>query len=220
MRPINKGPVPGEIKRYQSARPDLKDRLGDYCSYCERYIASSISVEHKLPKSKKLQFQCSWHNLLLACSNCNSSKNNQEINQGDYLWPDLDNTFSAFNYDNTGRISPQTDLNGNLKEKAIKTLDLLGLNKLPSEPDGRCIARREAWQKAERKKQGLATYDTEERRQEIIDFALERGFFSIWMTVFKNDPDIKKRLITAFTGTAQNCFDAQGNPVPRPGGQL
>lgn len=40
------------------------------------------------------------------------------------------------------------------------------------------------------------------------------------MTVFRNDPDMRNRLIRAFPGTATNCFDPQGAPVPRPGGQI
>ncbi|MCW7555679.1 hypothetical protein NX722_24235 [Endozoicomonas gorgoniicola] len=44
--------------------------------------------------------------------------------------------------------------------------------------------------------------------------------WSIWMTVFADDADMLNRLIQALPGAAQNCFDANGQPVTRPGGQL
>ena len=40
------------------------------------------------------------------------------------------------------------------------------------------------------------------------------------MTVFAKDPDMRQRLIDAFPGTSNDCFDDQCNPIPRPGGAL
>lgn len=40
------------------------------------------------------------------------------------------------------------------------------------------------------------------------------------MTVFADDPDMKRRFISSFVGTASECFDAEGSPRPRHGGRL
>jgi hypothetical protein len=57
-------------------------------------------------------------------------------------------------------------------------------------------------------------------RQQIVDTALGRGFWSVWMTVFKDDPDMLQRFIDAFAGTCRDCFDISGNPIARQKGQL
>src|SRR2546425_11096780 len=51
MRPVDKGAAPAVYARYQDAGPDLRARLGDYCSYCERQIETHLAVEHVQPKS-------------------------------------------------------------------------------------------------------------------------------------------------------------------------
>ena len=57
MRPIDKGNCPQEngkdivFKEYAHARGELIKRLGEYCSFCEMHLDSSLHVEHRLPKS-------------------------------------------------------------------------------------------------------------------------------------------------------------------------
>jgi hypothetical protein len=46
------------------------------------------------------------------------------------------------------------------------------------------------------------------------------GHWSIWMTVFETVKEIRLALIAAIPGTDTACFDADGNPVVRPGGQI
>src|SRR5262245_56298948 len=104
MRPINKGDAPRSYREYGHAQPDLIRQLGRFCSYCEREIASGIAVEHKRPKSKYPAEALSWDNFLLACPNCNSAKLDKKIILSLYLWPDLDNTFRAFEYVQEGII--------------------------------------------------------------------------------------------------------------------
>ena len=60
MRPVNRGPVPthhnGEPKRYTEyglARRDLIQRLGEFCSYCEMELDTSLAVEHIQPKEHR-----------------------------------------------------------------------------------------------------------------------------------------------------------------------
>ncbi|MCW1941660.1 HNH endonuclease [Bacillus anthracis] len=74
------------------------DRIGSYCSYCERSLGGNVAVEHIQPKSLHKELALTWDNFLLACVNCNSIKSNQSINLEEYLWPDKDNTLLAFHY--------------------------------------------------------------------------------------------------------------------------
>jgi hypothetical protein len=57
-------------------------------------------------------------------------------------------------------------------------------------------------------------------REQIVDTALARGFWSIWMIVFQDDIDMLNRFIQEFPGTCRQCFNQQGQPVHRQGGAL
>ncbi|WP_445366470.1 HNH endonuclease [Methylomonas sp. BW4-1] len=230
MRPVNKGTDLGEIKPYENAQQPLIERLGEYCSYCERWIASGIHVEHKKPKNEYPETKFSWNNFLLACGNCNSGKGHGQLNLDDYVWPDSDNTLLAFSYDSQGRVLPNKIHAEPINRKIEKTWLALGLNKhpdrqingqqVPTNKDKRWLHRQQAWQNAAKRKSQLAAFDTEERRAEIVEMATQRGFWSVWMTVFRDDADMRHRLIEAFPGTSRNCFDGQFQPISRPGGQI
>lgn len=232
MRPIDKGADRGAFSKYQDAQKLLIEQLGEYCSYCERWLATSIAVEHKKPKQKHPEDEFLWHNFLLSCANCNSTKQGDEINLDEFIWPDADNTFRAFIYDEEGRVIPKQDFSdAKINQQIYATWQMLGLNRHedvysfqgiaePTDKDKRYIHRRDEWKLALLKKRNLAALDTEERRREIADDSARRGMFSIWMTVFSDDADMKRRFIAAFQGTATNCFDENGNPCPRPNGQL
>ena len=52
MRPVDKGAAPQkEYKQYKDAEPDLEERIGAYCSFCEMSINHVPEVEHKEAKS-------------------------------------------------------------------------------------------------------------------------------------------------------------------------
>ncbi len=230
MRPVDKGGDSSEFKPYQKAQQPLLLQLGEYCSYCERWIASGIHVEHKKPKNDYPEDKYLWSNFLLSCSNCNSGKGHGELNLEDHIWPDCDNTFRAFIYDIEGRVLPEDGYDSGLNEKIRNTWIMLGLNKhpdrftsgneLPSEKDKRWLHRKQAWQKATKRKQELSVNDTPARRSEIVEMACERGFWSVWMTVFHDDADMRQRLIAAFKGTCSQCFDGDLQPIQRPGGKI
>lgn len=230
MRPVDKGVDQGEFNPHNDAQQPLMEQLGEYCSYCERWIASGIHVEHKKPKKEYPQDQYRWRNFLLSCCNCNSGKGHGELDLLDYVWPDCDNTFRAFLYDSEGRVLPQSGYGNDLDTKLKKTWLMLGLDRhpdvrtpgiqMPTVKDKRWIHRREAWIKALRYRNKLALCDTSELRADIVEMATERGMFSIWMSVFHDDSNLRRRLIEAFPGTATDCFDSVGQPVQRPGGQL
>ncbi len=238
MRPVVRGARPVDEKgndiqfaEYQQARGELIRRMGEYCSYCEMQLDSSLSVEHKRPKkppgvsTNDLERELDWNNFLLACVNCNSTKDNTEVLLNDYFWPDSDNTFRALRYSEGGLIVPAPELDDNLRLKAQKTIELTGLHKQPlNDPaasDRRWQNRRQAWDIAQRSRQNLehCNTNTSSMKEQIIEIAAAKGYWSVWMTVFQDDPDMRRRLIDAFPGTCSECFDSDGNPVARLGGQ-
>jgi len=74
MRPVERGNCPQDtagnripFAQYRDARDHLIDRIGDYCSYCEVCLHSSIHVEHVRPKQPQPALERAWTNFLLAC---------------------------------------------------------------------------------------------------------------------------------------------------------
>lgn len=230
MRPIDKGRDQGSFKCYGDAQQPLKAILGEYCSYCERWVSNAIHVEHKLPKNDYPGRRHRWTNFLLSCSNCNSGKSSGKLRLKDFLWPDSDNTFYVFIYDKDGRVTVKNELPRDILLKAKNMWKLVGLNRhpdvgttgmeRPTVKDDRWIHRRQEWICAAEKKNDLRVLDTPERRDMVARDALRRGMFSVWMTVFEDDRDMRKRIIEQFKGTATNCFNKHTHPVRRQGGQI
>jgi inosine/xanthosine triphosphate pyrophosphatase family protein len=70
-------------------------------------------------------------------------------------------------------------------------------------------------------KRSLTAQPTEDMRQQILQTALCKGFWSVWMTVFADDSQMRQMLLQGFPGTAwRECFDSAGNPIHRPDGQI
>lgn len=231
MRPIEKGNLPVDeenkpkvFSKYQDARGELIDRLGEYCSYCEMPLGASLAVEHAQPKTKNPDLELSWDNFLLGCVNCNSTKGDKDVLLDDYYWPDRDNTIRAFEYLKGGILRVNSSLINSQRERARKTMELTGLEKTPendpARKDRRWLNRGKAWETAERSLKNLQINDTPQMREQIVETATSRGFFSVWMTVFREDSDMLGRFIAAFPGTCSSCFDSQGHPIPRSGGEL
>lgn len=226
MRPIRRGGAPkGSYTDYRKAIADLVSRLGPYCSYCERLVTSTIAVEHIQPKALHPHLENIWSNFLLACVNCNSTKKDKDVQFSQVLLPDRDNTFIAFSYQADGSIDVSTYTSANsLQTIAAETLRLTGLDlAAQNTPDinGRQVAldrvrqRQEAWNEADIAKTNLQNNPNNAiLREYIVKLAKKTGFFSVWMTVFANDSDMRQRLINAFPGTTDSaCFDQRGNPV-------
>jgi hypothetical protein len=50
--------------------------------------------------------------------------------------------------------------------------------------------------------------------ESIRALALATGFFSVWVTIFHDQPAVCLDLMTAFPGTRQACFDlTTGQPI-------
>lgn len=239
MRPVDRGAFPKnddgteiKYKGYPQARSELIKRLGEFCSYCEMHLDASLAVEHVQPKKPPgatvamADRELDWDNFLLACTNCNSTKGNTDVVIDYYYWPDRDNTFRVLQYFYGGIIEPADDLLPEEKERGWVTIKLTGLDKHPlNDPeasDRRWKNRRETWDIAVRSKTYLLRCNFPEMREQIVLTATGHAYWSIWMTVFQDDPDMLRRFIDAFPGTCRECFDEQNDyvPVARPNGQI
>ena len=213
MRRIDRGPWPvddaGHPKRfhpYGKAKADLSCRLGEYCNYCERQ--GDRDVEHVVPRKHRPDLEDEWSNLLLACRNCNSIKRDRNESRDGYVWPDRDDTQAAFEYFPGGIVKVKADLPGPVRTKAANLFDLVGLGRRPrndqdaKDPrwarDPRWRKRRSAWGYAEFARKKLeegADIDL------VIMLARAVGFWSVWMAVFANHPQVRSRLQRCFPGT-------------------
>ena len=231
MRPVDKGTSPYvSIKSYGDALPYLEKSIGCYCSYCEMSINHAPEIEHIFAKNEGGSLT-DWNNLLLACKYCNTRKGTiigKELSDV-WIWPDKDNTVLAFLYDdgiprlNEAYLKAIGEVTFN---KASRVFTDLKLDNIPTpkgkdrrwssriDAHGKAIISLESWLKAK---------PTELRqcmKNNIKLLATSTGFFSIWMKVFSDENEIKMMLIDAFLGTDRNCFDVNGNPIPRMGGEL
>jgi hypothetical protein len=230
MRPVKRGRCPTKNGRtirfahYREARDFLVRRIGDYCSYCEIPKPDGPDVEHVRPQKHYPQYEKRWCNFLLACKYCNRAKWDRRIVVNQYYWPERHNTFLAFTYCTSGPI-PAAHLTVLQRARAITTIQLTGLDRRPGHPqfssrDTRWRKREEVWRLAEISLDNLYRNNTSHMRDQVVISALGHGFWSVWMTVFKNEPDVLRLLIEKYPGTATDCFDANGMPVSRPGGLL
>lgn len=237
MRPVRNVQQGPKLKDHKNAKPGLIDAMGEFCAYCERQVdAADLDVEHIKPQKAHGKLSLVWSNFLLACSSCNTYKRHyQGANRQvgiikNQAWPHLDNTFSAYTYDQHGRITVSTSLASvPQQEMARRTLEMAGLDKTPAvDASYKALGliyditsrREKAWKKAQI---ALITYrqnQTNEQRQSILNQAEETGFFSIWMHIFAAYPDVKNSLISIFKAVP-SCFDHQGNQVtPRAPGRI
>ncbi len=231
MRPVLRQASPrvGDYENYRDAFGELASRIGMYCSYCERRIATQLAVEHIQPKGLAAyeHLQGRWDNFLLGCVNCNSTKGDKNVVLADVLLPDRDNTASAYVYTMDGKIVVPPNLTEPREAMAKRTLALVGLDKRISavtDSNGQLVAidrvaqRMETWLIARESKSDLQSNPTDAFRRQIARTAIGHGFFSIWMTVFSDEIAVRKLLISEFRGTAPECFDTNTTlPVsPRP----
>lgn len=230
MRAIIKGEVPriksGKrevvFKNWRRAIPFLKDRTGHYCHLCEMRVTNALAIEHILPKEHFPSKSGDWDNFLLICNYCNSAKLDQIPHnyQTEYAWPHLDNTHILFDYPLSSLCKPIPNPNAIDNEKArvantISIYKLLEEKKSSGEADARFRERLQTLKMAIDRKieygQGKATI------QGIVELAISRGFFSVWMKIFDDLPEVKLALINHadFHLQGKGFFDDQGNPIPR-----
>lgn len=225
MKPVDKGSHVGGLKAYGDAKPELIDRLGSFCSYCEcPATPQQLHVEHIYPQAPKAHpnLSTNWRNFLLACATCNTYKGNHLGNVRQirllksHLWPHIDNTFVAFSYNRNGHVSISRNLSVTNKRLAKATRNLLGLLKTPAVTanysawgiayDG-ITKRKEAWGIATRARDAYEENTSPKQLRSLCDNCLKTGFFSVWMKVFYRHSAVRKELIRECKA-AVACFDA------------
>lgn len=210
---------------------------------------SAVAIEHMLPKDFFPDETLDWENFLLSCTSCNSNKKwvmeskwktewqylpnlHNRISakiaaRSQYYWADRDNTFRAIEYLDDGRTQVHSALTEPEEQlTASATIDLVKLGRINREDnprknlDERYLKRLAVWNVAKESLQDLVKDPSETVKKYIVETAKGKGFFSVWMTVFKDDPDMLRLFIEAFPGTCQDCFDCNCNPILRPNGNL
>ena len=151
----------------------------------------------------------------------------KDVVLANHLLPDRDNTAAAYDYTMDGKITLAAGLTASQQALEKNTLSLVGLDKRlnqVTDSNGQLVAvdrvrqRLEVWLIAQVSKDDLQMNSNDAFRRQIARTATGHGFFSIWMTVFQDDPDVRKLLINEFAGTAADCFDPNTTQVvsPRP----
>lgn len=228
MRPVtkslrhNEDGSPLTFQPYGSAKNDLLIELGNYCSFCEREgYKSSLDVEHIYPKSlnqyKHLEFR--WDNFLVGCKNCNAIKGKKDVNADLMYLPHLNNLLTTIEVLEGGIIQIRKSLDKDVEQKTKAFVELVGIDRDPAHPDysdkdDRWESRLKVWDIAS---DFCTDYMSGKiRLKRIIQMALYSGFWSVWLTVFKDHTDVKEALIANFPGTTSTCFDNDFNPISRP----
>ena len=200
---------------YRDALSLLTNNFGTYCLYCENSLhnCSLNNVEHIKDQSKHPGIKFYWGNFLLSCTTCNGRKSYKELKLYKIHMPHRNNTFKSFIYKAAGVVEVNPALTGNSYQNAQNLFKLIGYDELPKHgKDGRIEMRRVTWDKAI---DFLNDYEKKETNLKyLIDYAKAQGGWSIWFTVFKDHPEVRKALIDEFPGTAKNCFDASNNFEP------
>lgn len=219
MRPIVKWQV-GDVEHpevleefnpWSVAKPILELNLAAFCSYCEKPSSDEgIHIEHVQPKSLYPELKFKWVNFLFSCQRCNGMDNKGDKNVviGKLHLPHTNNTWKSLLYKEGGLPVVHPDLNSFEAKKAQALIDLVGLDKREGHPkhlsgDNRAKRRRTTWELAEKY---LIRYKDERFAPDIIaDLAYARGFWSVWMTVFHDEIEVKRELKSKFEGTYTDC---------------
>ncbi len=230
MKPVEKGPAPQRYSNYRDAKPQLIDRLGSHCSYCEAYgVPTALDVEHIYPKDPHPSRENDWSNFLIACKSCNSKKNaylgtgRQRALRERFFWPHIDNTARAFQYSSDGSVVPASGLTAELRKLAESTIEMVGAMADPAKAksyDQLAIAysaashREEIWREVQTIRADYLKSPGSARARVFATIAVRMGYFSIWMEVFSDRPEFRRELIAAFRADAA-CYDHATVPLAR-----
>jgi hypothetical protein len=150
------------------------------------------------------------------------------VDLANFVMPDRDNTFAAFEYPETGMVEIAPGLAPNVAAIANATRDLTALNRLTHADWKEDVTfsalervgqRVQAWVQAKEARSDFEAGRTTARA--TAREALATGFFSIWMAAFADIPEVRRQLIADFPNTALDCFDGNTDRVsPRPGNGL
>lgn len=182
-----------------------------------------IEVEHVHPVDNGGN-ELDWNNFLLSCRYCNGIKGKNNADRVGYFWPDTDNTPLTFEYSEVNIIQPANGLNAPEQAVALRTINLMGLNRTPhsgNEPtdaDSRWIARLSAIGVINESFNDWLTCQTPAFARQIARTAVGHGFYSFWMLKFAGIQIVINAINAAFHGTYIPRRDNLGNRILRPGG--
>lgn len=213
-------------------RGHLISRIGGYCSYCEMKLNDLPQVEHVVAKVLNPTLILDWYNLLLACGACNRTKSKKVCSPQTHYFPDSNNTYLAFahriatnpnrNNEPAAFITINPALSYAQQQMGSATIHLCGLNRDTTAEelkaaDLRWRYRYEACVDAFIWKKSWQDWGSTQvdRFLPLLLTVANKGFFSVWFHMFQEVEEVRMALIRAFPGTAQACFDEEGNPVWR-----
>ena len=206
-----------DYMQYGKARKVLLANFGNYCSYCETYLANGalFQTEHIQPKGlpQYASLKTRWNNFLLSCATCNIKKGDEDIIYSDIHLPHKNNTLLGLTYQEAGVVEVNPQIPPVSQIHAQKLIDVLKLDAPDSETDFRREMRRRVWDRAMLYLRKYEAGDYE--LNAMISDIKERSCWSIWFTVFREHREVRKALVEQFHGTSRKCFDAEFNPIPR-----
>ena len=218
MRALDKGTAPNTYKKYQDSKSDLFARLGSYCAYCEKQISDLGYVDHVHPLNHG-GAKLDWANFLPSCYFCNRNKWDNNTSRVGFLWPDIDNTDLAYDYDEISVITPKATLNAAQNAAAQALITLTGLDKTvvnSTKKDTRWSTRNEAWNKA---KSMHAAWSSAPNQPGLLiaipEIAKATGYYSIWCKTFATIPPVLAAIELAFNMGRYNLHDATGQRIIR-----
>ena len=222
MRPVNKWKVgyvfgaeiiKDKYSPHKSAKPHLESNLGCFCSYCEIPIMDeAMHVEHVKPQDSNRTLKYKWINFLVSCHRCNGAdnKSNKPVIFKDIYLPHRNNTFKCIEYHFSGKVDVKPGLTVIESLKTKRLIELVGLQLMKGDPKHKMGDKR-----AERRQTVYTLalkYESDYSQGKIssikfiVEFALGKGFWSVWMKVFESHPLVIKELILAFDGTFSDCI--------------
>ena len=127
---------------WREFRELLGSRSGNTCWYCERLclrdadeVGRAPTVDHFRPLSRYPEWAYQWSNWIFSCRRCNGENKQDKWPASGYVEPsaadEQERPERHFDYDaETGEIIPMPGLLSEAQERALRTIDDLGLNKL------------------------------------------------------------------------------------------
>lgn len=127
---------------WREFRQTLGNRSTNICWYCERQCepaseagGRASTVDHLRPLSRFPQLAYEWSNWIFSCRRCNGDNKQDKWPDAGYVDPcepePAERPEQYFDYDaDTGELVPKSGLPSDARDKALQTIDDLGLNKL------------------------------------------------------------------------------------------
>ena len=126
---------------WREFRELLGSRSGNVCWYCERRclldaddVGRAPTVDHFRPLSRHPELAYRWSNWIFSCRRCNGENKQDKWPASGYVDPsaadEQERPERYFDYDaETGEIIPMPGLSSEAHERALRTIDDLGLNR-------------------------------------------------------------------------------------------